>query len=231
MVPDPTDAATCTGVTKVYVTATGDVSALEAVDARFPSGRLSVIVGPSGAGKSSLLRILALMDRPDAGEVRIGDVEVGGLRQRARRRLRRRRIGYVFQNPADNLLPYLTVADHVATAARLRGQRRAVDGHELLTALGLDHRLDHRPAQLSGGEQQRLAFAVAAVGRPALILADEPTAELDVESGRRLLQAVLDLRDLGVTVVVTSHDPNVMGVADHQVRLDHGHTAARAFVS
>jgi ABC-type lipoprotein export system ATPase subunit len=82
--------------------------------------------------------------------------------------------------------------------------------------------------QLSGGEQQRLAFAVAAVGRPALIVADEPTAELDVESGQRLLQAILDLRDRGVSVVVSSHDPNVMAVADHQVRLDHGHMTARA---
>ena len=228
MVPDPNDAASCRGVTKVYVTATGDVSALAAVDARFPTGRLSTIVGPSGAGKSSLLRILALMDQPDEGEVRIGDVQVDGLGQRARRGLRRRIIGYVFQNPADNLLPYLTVQEHVTMAARLRGLRRAEDGDTLLRALGLEHRLDHRPVQLSGGEQQRLAFATAAVGRPQLILADEPTAELDVESGRRLLQAILDLRDLGVTVVVTSHDPNVMGVADHQVRLEHGHTAARA---
>jgi ABC-type lipoprotein export system ATPase subunit len=215
----------CAGLAKAYTTATGTVLALKGVDASFPAGHLTAVVGPSGSGKSSLLRILACIDRPTSGSVRVGGVDVAAMRAHRRRRVRRRLVGYVFQQPADNLLPYLTVRGHLQLAARLRGRERPGEGDRLLGALGLGQRADHRPAQLSGGEQQRLAFAAAVVGGPALVVADEPTAELDSESGERLMQAVLALRAAGTSLVVSSHDPVVMEAADALVRLHDGEVA------
>jgi putative ABC transport system ATP-binding protein len=215
-------AVACAGLVKEYATATGVVRALKGVDAEFPAGQVSAVVGPSGSGKSSLLRILACVDRPTAGSVRIGDLELSALGARARRQVRRRMVGYVFQQPADNLLPYLTARGHLELAAQLRGRQRPGEVARLLDALGLGHRADHLPGQLSGGEQQRLAFASAAVGGPALVVADEPTAELDSESGERLLQAVLDLRSEGCSLLLSSHDPVVTRAADRILRLHDG---------
>jgi putative ABC transport system ATP-binding protein len=215
----------CAGLVKAYATATGTVLALKGIDAEFQPGRVTAVVGPSGSGKSSLLRILACVDRPTAGTVRIGGAEVSAMGPRGRRRVRRHQVGYVFQQPADNLLPYLTVRGHLELAAALRGRRRPGEAERLLQALALDHRGEHLPAQLSGGEQQRLAFAAAVVGGPALVVADEPTAELDVESGARLMEAVRALRQEGTSVVVSSHDPVVVEAADELVRLHDGEVA------
>ena len=215
----------CAGLVKEYATATGRVRALKGVDAAFPAGRVTAVVGPSGSGKSSLLRILACVDRPTAGSVRVGGVDVAALGARGRRRVRRELVGYVFQQPADNLLPYLTAREQLELAARLRGRRGAGEVERLLAALGLEHRADHRPEQLSGGEQQRLAFAAAVIGGPALVVADEPTAELDSEAGERLMQAVLGLRDQGTSLVLSSHDPVVTGAVDGIVRLHDGEVA------
>lgn len=215
----------CAGLVKEYVTATGTVRALKGVDAVFPAGRVTAVVGPSGSGKSSLLRILACVDRPTAGSVRVGDLDVAALGARGRRRVRRRQVGYVFQRPSDNLLPYLTAREQLDLAARLRGGQRAGEAERLLAALGLEHRAGHRPEQLSGGEQQRLAFAAAVIGGPALVVADEPTAELDSEAGERLMQAVLGLRDQGTSLVLSSHDPVVTGAVDGILRLHDGEVA------
>lgn len=218
----------CAGLVKEYATATGTVRALKGVDAAFPAGRVTAVVGPSGSGKSSLLRVLACVDRPTAGSVRVGGVDVADLGARGRRRVRRELVGSVFQQPADNLLPYLTAREQLELAARLRGQagrRGAGEAKRLLAALGLEHRADHRPEQLSGGEQQRLAFAAAVIGGPALVVADEPTAELDSEAGERLMRAVLDLRDQGTSLVVSSHDAVVTGAVDGIVRLHDGEVA------
>lgn len=218
----------CAGLVKEYATATGTVRALKGVDAAFPAGRVTAVVGPSGSGKSSLLRVLACVDRPTAGSVRVGGVDVADLGARGRRRVRRELVGSVFQQPADNLLPYLTAREQLELAARLRGQagrRGAGEAERLLAALGLEHRADHRPEQLSGGEQQRLAFAAAVIGGPALVVADEPTAELDSEAGERLMRAVLDLRDQGTSLVVSSHDAVVTGAVDGIVRLHDGEVA------
>jgi putative ABC transport system ATP-binding protein len=212
----------CAGLVKEYVTVTGTVRALKGVGAAFPAGRMTAVVGPSGSGKSSLLRILACVDRPTAGSVRVGGVDVAALGARGRRRVRRELVGYVFQQPADNLLPYLTARQQLELAARLRGRVGAGEVGRLLAALGLEHRADHRPEQLSGGEQQRLAFAAAVIGGPSLVVADEPTAELDSESGERLMQAVLGLREQGTSLVVSSHDPVVTGAVDGVVRLHDG---------
>ena len=215
----------CAGLVKEYVTATGTVRALKGVDAVFPAGRVTAVVGPSGSGKSSLLRILACVDRPTAGSVRVGDLDVAALGARGRRGVRRRQVGYVFQRPSDNLLPYLTAREQLDLAARLRGGQRAGEAERLLAALGLEHRAGHRPEQLSGGEQQRLAFAAAVIGGPALVVADEPTAELDSEAGEWLMRAVLGLREQGTSLVLSSHDPVVTGAVDGILRLHDGEVA------
>jgi putative ABC transport system ATP-binding protein len=211
----------CQGVGRTYVTASGAVPALRGVTAELRAGELTVIAGPSGSGKSSLLRILGCVERPDAGTVTLRGREVGGLGARARRRLRRTGIAYVFQQPAENLLPYLTAAEHVELAVQLRGRSAPGDG-ELLDRLGLAHRRDAFPPALSGGEQQRLAFAAAVAGGPALVVADEPTAELERASGRRLLDAVRELRAAGTSFVLSSHDPQVAAAADTVIRLRDG---------
>lgn len=216
-------AAVCTDVHKTYVIEDEEVKGLIAVSKEFPAGRVSTIVGPSGSGKSTLLRILACVDRPTSGSVRIGGQEIADLGPRKRRALRRTAVGYVFQNPADNLVEYLRAAEQVRLAARLRGLRPdPAEVDRLLELLGLTGRADHLPVQLSGGEQQRLSFACAVVGRPAIVVADEPTAELDSASADRVLEAVHDLRDEGVAFLLSSHDPRVVETADHLLRLEHG---------
>jgi putative ABC transport system ATP-binding protein len=223
----PGPAAACTGLVKIYWTATGEVHALKGVDAAFPGAAVSAVVGPSGSGKSSLLRILAGLDRPTAGQVTVADIRLSGLSVARLRRLRRRLLGYVFQRPADNLVPYLTVAEHLELAARLRRTRRPNDG-DLLELLGLAHRRRHLPRQLSGGEQQRLAFARAVVGDPPLVVADEPTAELDRAAGAALLAAVRALAARGTALVLATHDPAVVALAERTLYLRHGAMEAEA---
>lgn len=218
-------AAACRDVHKVYRTLDEEVQALKGVDKDFPGGRITTIAGPSGSGKSSLLRILACVDRPDRGQVRIGDADVATLSARGRRALRRTAVGYVFQNPMDNLVEYLDTVEQLKLAARLRGVRPSQDDLDrLLGVLGLDHRRTHRPVHMSGGEQQRLAVACAVIGRPTIVVADEPTAELDSASADRVLEAVRDLRDEGVAFILSSHDPRVVEATDHLLRLEHGRT-------
>jgi putative ABC transport system ATP-binding protein/macrolide transport system ATP-binding/permease protein len=216
-------AAVCRDVVKTYRTATESVTALDGVTLSIPRARVTVVVGPSGSGKSSLLRLLACVDRPDSGEVRVAGRRVDALRARARRALRRRQVAYLFQRPGENLLPYLDAAAQIRLAAALRGSRLTEEEvHALLARLGLESRAGHRPGQLSGGEQQRLAVACGVVGSPALVVADEPTAELDTAAAERVLTAMEDLAASGVGFVISSHDPRVMAIADGFVRLDHG---------
>ncbi|HEY7282600.1 MAG TPA: ATP-binding cassette domain-containing protein [Actinomycetota bacterium] len=217
-------AAEAKGLTKIYWTATGEVHALQAVDAWFPAKAVTAVVGPSGSGKSSLLRILAGLDRPTAGQVRVGGEELSTIPAGRLRRFRRRVVSYVFQRPSDNLISYLTVEQHMHLAARLRGSPRelAVESRELLETLGIDHRLHHKPHQLSGGEQQRLAFAQAVVGAPALVVADEPTAELDSSTGQALLDTVHQLSGRGIGFVIATHDATAMQAADRTIFLRHG---------
>jgi putative ABC transport system ATP-binding protein len=217
------NAAACNDLTKVYSLGGAEVVALDGVDKAFPAGRVTTVVGPSGSGKSSLLRILALVDRPTTGSVRIRREEVGCVGVRGRRLLRRTEIAYLFQDPTGNLVRSLDATEQLRFAARLRGVRPdPAEVSRLLELLGLTARARHLPAQLSGGEQQRLAVACSVVGRPSLVIADEPTAELDSASADRVLAAFADLRGEGVAFVVSSHDPRVVERTDHLLRLEHG---------
>ncbi|MGH2819963.1 MAG: ABC transporter ATP-binding protein [Actinomycetota bacterium] len=215
-------AASCVGVVKIYWTATGEVHALKGIDALFEEGKVTAVVGPSGSGKSSMLRILAGLDRPTAGAVMVGDAEISALPPRRLYDYRRRNVGYVLQRPTDNLIPYLTVAQQLAHAARIRGLGGGAVVDELLERLGLAARRAHRPHQLSGGEQQRVALAQASIGGPALLLADEPTAELDRASGRAVLETISGLARSGISVVVCTHDPQVVEASDRTFHLRHG---------
>jgi putative ABC transport system ATP-binding protein len=226
MSSDESTAARCTDVVKTYRTATESVTALDGVSLAVPRSRVTVVVGPSGSGKSSLLRLLACIDSPDAGEVQIAGQRVDRLGARGRRALRRRQVAYLFQRPGENLLPYLDAVAQVRLAAELRGAPvTPAEARALLDRLGLGHRADHHPPQLSGGEQQRLAVACGVVGSPALVVADEPTAELDTAAAGRVLAAMTEMASAGVGFVLSSHDPRVMAIADGFVRLDHGRLA------
>src|SRR5579862_7830556 len=204
---DQQAAASVRAVDKSYGSSGSEVAALREVSFDVPAGQTLAIFGPSGSGKSTLLRLLAGVDRPNRGSVQVGDVEISSCSSRRRRALRRRKIAYVLQDPSHNLVPYLDSVAQLRLALSLRGRRPgAFDPVELLELLGLGHRLHHRPIQLSGGEQQRLAVGAAVVGAPALVVLDEPTAELDSASTHALLAAVGQLRDRGVTFVASSHD-------------------------
>ena len=224
-------AAACAGVVKIYSIPTGEVHALRGIDATFPLQTISAVVGPSGSGKSSLLRILAALDRPSAGSVLLDGTPVDQLSARGLRRLRRRAVGYMFQRPTDNLLPAVPAIDQVTQAARLRGldrrsSARAAD--DVLGELGLDDRRDHRPEQLSGGQQQRVALAQAVVGEPALLIADEPTAELDSAASEQLLDRMRAMTARGVAVVLSTHDHQVVQAAERTVTLHRGAVASEA---
>jgi putative ABC transport system ATP-binding protein len=214
------------GVTISFASVSGRVDAVTDVSAAFLPGAVHALVGPTGSGKSSLLRVLAGHERPTAGTIVVAGQVISRMGPRGRRRVRRRHIGFVFQRPAANLFTYLDVDEHLRVAGRLRWAYDRDEADGLLEDLGLTDRRRHRPAQLSGGEQQRLGFAMAALGRPAVLLADEPTAELDQEAGRRLLDSMGRLAARGTCVVFATHDPAAQERADHVVALDHGRSKA-----
>jgi putative ABC transport system ATP-binding protein len=199
------------------------IPALRGVTLSLPRGSFTALMGPSGSGKSTLLRLLACIDRADAGSVQIDGTDVTRLSRARRVRLRRKRLGFMFQAPPDNLLEYLTVRQHLQLGARMRGlSKRDPQIDELLDALGLASRAKHLPKQLSGGEQQRVAIAFAAVGPPALLVADEPTGQLDHSTVDSVLAAFAVLATRGVAVVAATHDPTVARSADRVVRMRDG---------
>jgi len=221
--PDDPIVARCDGVSKTYRTRRSEVRALRHLSATFPASSLTVVAGPSGSGKSSLLRLLVGMDRPTSGAVRVGGVDVSRARQGALRRLRRGFLGYLFQRPADNFVPHLTVREHLLGAERRgRHQRPALSSETLIDAMGLHGRLDHLPGELSGGEQQRAAIAQVVLAGARLIVVDEPTSQLDSASAADVISVLGSLTKAGLTLVVATHDDAVMRVADELIRLDHG---------
>lgn len=212
----------CSNVVRIYTTPNGAVQALRGIDLTVEAGSVTAVMGPSGSGKTSLLRILAALDTPSSGTAAIGGTVTTGLSARRRRHLRRRIVGYVGQRPSDNLQEGLRVGEQVAAAARYR-DAAAADGDRVLERLGLADRRDHLPGELSGGEQQRAGLARALVGSPALLLADEPTAELDRAATDDVTGAIRGLADAtGLAAVVATHDPGVLAVVDHVVVLRDG---------
>jgi putative ABC transport system ATP-binding protein len=212
-------------VRMTYRTGARQVLALDDVTVRFAAGTFSAVMGPSGSGKSTLLHCAAGLERPTAGSVTIADVTLGELTETALTRLRRDRIGFVFQ--AFNLVSSLTAAQNVALPLRLAGRRPApAEVGDALAAVGLADRAAHRPSELSGGQQQRVAIARALITRPAVVFADEPTGALDNRSSRQvlaLLRALVD--DHRQTVVMVTHDPVAAAYADRVLLLADGSVA------
>ena len=217
-------------VAKHYGAGDATVHALRGVDLEVRRGEFVAIMGPSGSGKSTLMHLLAGLDSPTGGEVWLGDREIGALDDTALTLLRRERVGFVFQ--AFNLVPTLDVIANVLLPFELRGAKptkveRAFIGR-LLTELGLADRLGHRPRELSGGQQQRVAIARALAPRPAVVLADEPTGNLDTRSSREVLGLLRTAsREYGQTIVMVSHDPVAASYADTVVFLVDGRIAGR----
>ncbi|MFB7125631.1 ABC transporter ATP-binding protein [Kitasatospora xanthocidica] len=186
----------------------GDAKALDGVDLRIRAGEAVAVMGPSGCGKSTLLNMVAGLDRPTAGTVRVQGQDLGRLNENGLALFRRRHVGMIFQ--FFNLIDDLPALDNVALAAQLTGtgarqaRRRAL---ELLDELGVAHRKDVYPATLSGGERQRVAVARALMNRPALLLADEPTGALDSRSGEQVMDLLIDLNQIGQTLLIVTHDP------------------------
>ena len=215
-------AARCENLVKVYRTETSAVRALDSLSTSFSLGVLTAVAGPSGSGKSSLLRLLAGMDRPTSGGLWVEGVAIHSASRSTLRRLRRHAVGYVFQRASDNFFPYMTVGEHLEEAKRLSGAIDGIDSDEALEILGISHRVGHLPRQLSGGEQARAAIAQVLARGSTVVLADEPTAELDTESAQGVLRACSRLVKMGVTFVLATHDAGVLRSADEVIELDHG---------
>jgi len=215
-------AAQAIGATKVYGDGDTAVLALDEVDVTFERGRFTAVMGPSGSGKSTLMHCVAGLDTLTTGRVLVGEVDLSTLSDKELTRLRRDRIGFVFQ--AFNLIPTLTAAENIVLPDRLAGRRAdAAWVDEVVAAVGLGDRLGHRPSELSGGQQQRVAVARALAGRPDIVFADEPTGNLDSRTGAEILgflRRAVD--DMGQTVVMVTHEPTAAAHADEVVFLADG---------
>ncbi|MGY1608716.1 ABC transporter ATP-binding protein [Geodermatophilus sp. SYSU D00700] len=218
-------AVRATGLTKVYGSGDTAVRALDGVDVAFGRGEFTAIMGPSGSGKSTLMHCLAGLDTATSGQVFLGGTELTRLRDDELTRLRRDRVGFVFQ--AFNLLPVLDARENVVLPMRLAGRRPDPAWFDAVVArLGLRERLRHRPAELSGGQQQRVAIARALLPRPGVVFADEPTGNLDSRAGAEVLDLLRSsVRETGQTVVMVTHDPTAASYADRVVLLADGRPA------
>jgi len=220
---------TCDSLVKIYRLETSEVQALQGLDLRVARGELMAIVGPSGSGKSTLMNIVGGLDSPTGGRVIVGGRDIGRLSSAALDVYRSRQVGFIWQKPSRNLLPYLTARENVelpvvmAGRASGRTRRRA---EELLDRVGLGDRQRHTLVQLSGGELQRVAIATSLINDPILLLADEPTGELDSATSQAILRLLKDLnRDLGITTMIVTHDAGVTQQVDRVVAIRDGKTS------
>jgi putative ABC transport system ATP-binding protein len=220
----------CDNLVRIYQTGAVEVQALQGLDLLVGAGEMVAVVGASGSGKSTLLSILAGIDAPTAGRARVGEWDLLNMSRGDRVHYRRQTVGFVRQQTASNLVPYLTAREVVdlpmAAARKPKRERRERTG-ELLAALGVADCADRRPGQMSGGQQQRVAIAVAMANQPDILLADEPTGELDTATSAGVFEALRHVNsEFGVTVVVVTHDPEVSGQVERTVAIRDGRTSS-----
>ncbi|MDY6876223.1 MAG: ABC transporter ATP-binding protein, partial [Chloroflexota bacterium] len=222
----PLSALVCDGLVKIYRVADREVVALQGLELTVDPGEMLAIVGPSGAGKSTLLNVIGGLDRPSAGRVLVDGANLADFSDGALDHYRREQTGFVWQLPGRNLVSYLTARENVElpmVVARLPARVRRKRSAELLEAVGLSDRAGHVPAQLSGGEQQRVAIAIALANRPHLLLADEPTGELDSATARVIYETFRRLNEaFGLTTLIVTHDPGIIGWVDRMVAIRDG---------
>ncbi|WP_135553368.1 ABC transporter ATP-binding protein [Paenibacillus cymbidii] len=217
----------CEELVKIYKSEATEVVALQGLSLRVEAGELMAIIGSSGSGKSTLLSILGGLDRPSAGKVRVAERDLLRATEIELVRYKRHAVGFVWQNNARNLLPYLSALENVETAMMLAGRVDRAYALQLLERVGLGHRVRSKLRQLSGGEQQRVAIAIALANRPPLLLADEPTGSVDSATSDLIMQLFRRLnRELGVTIVIVTHDLSLARQVDRVVAIRDGLTSA-----
>jgi len=217
----------CDNLVKIYKTADLEVVALQGLDLQVDEGELMAIIGNSGSGKSTLMNMLGGLDRPSAGSLIVNGQDLLKISEGDLRHYKRESVGFVWQNQARNLIPYLTARENVELPMLLNGRRMKERALELLEAVGLGHRRENRLNQLSGGEQQRVAIAIALANRPKILLADEPTGSLDTAMANQILDLFRDLnRNFGLTVIIVTHDPQLAKKVDRVVAIRDGKTSS-----
>jgi putative ABC transport system ATP-binding protein len=211
----------CESLTRTYPSGGREITVLRDITFELEASGMLAITGPSGSGKSTLLGLLAGLDRPTSGRVYLDGRELGALSEDERARVRAESVGFVFQS--FHLIPTLTARENVMVPLELRGEDGRVRAEELLRRVGLGDRGHHYPAQLSGGEQQRVAVARAFANRPKVLFADEPTGNLDAANGKNIVELLVELnRELGTTVVLVTHEPDLAALAPQKLRLRDG---------
>jgi putative ABC transport system ATP-binding protein len=224
--PVTSNAVSAIGLTRTYGDGDSAVHALRGVSLDLPAGQFTAVMGPSGSGKSTLMHLLAGLDTPSAGTVKVAGEDITRMKDRDLTRLRRRHIGFVFQS--FNLLPTLSAEENVLLPLSISGKRPpAAEVDALIARVGLTERRHHRPAELSGGQQQRVAIARALITQPTVLFADEPTGNLDSEAGAGILELLRDAVDIdGQTTLMVTHDPRAAAAADRVLYLTDGRIVA-----
>jgi len=217
----------CEGLVKIYKAADLEVFALQGLDLQVEDGELMAIIGNSGSGKSTLLNMLGGLDKPSAGTLFVDGKNMLKMTERSLVRYKRESVGFVWQNNARNLIPYLSALENVELPILLRGRRKRERALELIEAVGLSHRKHNKLDQLSGGEQQRVAIAIALANKPKLLLADEPTGSLDSRMSEQILDLFRELnRTIGITIVIVTHDPELAKKVNRVVSIRDGKTSS-----
>ncbi|CAM3223767.1 ABC transporter ATP-binding protein [Paenibacillus lupini] len=217
----------CEELVKIYKTADLEVVALQGLDMQVNDGELMAIIGNSGSGKSTLLNMLGGLDKPSAGKLFVDGKDLLSFGEKELVNYKRETVGFVWQNNARNLIPYLTALENVELPVLLKGRRCRARAIELLEAVGLGHRFKNKLSELSGGEQQRVAIAIALANEPRLLLADEPTGSLDTKTSDQVLDLFRTLNQtMGITIVIVTHDPLLARKVDRVVQIRDGKTSA-----
>jgi putative ABC transport system ATP-binding protein len=212
-------------ITKVYKAGQTEVPALRGISCRIESGEMVSIVGPSGSGKSTLMNIIGCLDKPTSGKYRLEGIEVDGLNDNQLAEIRNKKIGFVFQS--FNLLSRTTALANVELPLIYSGaSNRRQRALQVLESVGLAHRVTHRPSELAGGEQQRVAIARALVNNPSLILADEPTGNLDTQTSKEIMLIFKQLNEQGMTIVLVTHEPDIAAYTQRTIKLRDGQIEA-----